>query len=325
MIGLPNCLELPRWTIKWSLPHRRPKAKWTSEARSTPDNVGVGLYIETTRRRFLKSGLSCAFGVSLSRALSMAADKPKLIPIGFQLYTVRGEFARNVPGTLKTLAQIGYKAVEFWGYGGTREIYQKYSAQELRKLLDDCGLKCCGMHLELKALSRENLPRTIENNQTLGSGYLNVASAKEKMGSEEGIVELADLLNQRAAECRPHKMTVGYHAHPFDFEKIKGRFAWEMLFSRTEPGVNMQMDVGNCLAGNGDPIAMLKEFPGRTRTIHIKEHKDRTFESDFYKEIFHLCETTSGAKWYIVEMGGPTGNGFEVPREVLAKLHRLGK
>jgi sugar phosphate isomerase/epimerase len=255
----------------------------------------------------------------------MAADKSKLIPIGFQLYTVRGEFAHDVPGTLKTLAQIGYKAVEFWGYDGTPEVYQKYSAAQLRKMLDDCGLKCCGMHLNLKALSSENLARTIENNRVLGSEYLNVAAAKEKMGSEAGIAELADLLTQRAAECKPHSMTVGYHAHPFDFEKIKGRFTWELLFSKTGPELNMQMDVGNCLSGNGDPIAMLKEFPGRTRTIHIKEHKDKTFESDYYREVFQLCQTSSGTKWYIVEMGGPNGTGFEVPREALGKLHQLGK
>jgi sugar phosphate isomerase/epimerase len=281
--------------------------------------------MQTTRRRFIQSSLGCALGLNLSRALSMAAETASKIPIGFQLYTVRGEFARNVPETLKALAKIGYKAVEFWGYGGTPNVYEKYSAAELRKLLDDVGLKCCGMHMDLKALAKENMPRTIENNQVLGSEYLNVAAAKEKMGSEAGIAELADLLNQRAAECRSHKMLVGYHAHPFDFEKVKDRFAWELLFSRTAPEVNMQMDVGNCLSGNGDPIAMLKKFPGRTRTIHIKEHKEKTFESDFYKEVFQLCETSSGTKWYIVEMGGLMGNGFDVPREALTRLHELGK
>lgn len=281
--------------------------------------------MQTTRRQFIKSGLGCGLGMTLSRIISPAASQEKVISIGFQLYTVRGEFSRNVPATLKTLGELGYKGVEFWGYGGTPDVYQQYSAVELRKLLDEHGLKCCGMHLELKALANENLERTIENNRTLGSEFLNVAAAKEKMGSEDAIGELADLLNRAAAECRAHKMTVGYHAHPFDFAKINGRFAWELLFSRTKPEVNMQMDVGNCLAGNGDPIAMLKKFPGRTRTIHIKEHQDKTFESDFYKEVFRLCETTSATKWYIVEMGGPEGNGFDVPREALAKLHRLGK
>jgi len=280
--------------------------------------------MQTTRRAFFKSGLGCAVGMSLGATLAKAAGKTGTIPIGFQLYTVRGEFAREVPQTLKKLAQIGYKAVELWGYAGTPNVYEKYTATDLRKMLDDYGLKCCGMHLELKALAKENFQRTLENNQVLGNEYLNVAAAKEKMGSEDGIAELAALLNQRAADCRPHKMAVGYHAHPFDFEKVKGRFAWELLFTRLEPEVNMQMDVGNCLSGEGDPIAMLKEFPGRTRTIHIKEHKEKTFESAFYKEVFQLCETVSGTKWYIVEMGGLLGNGFEVPREALEKLRGLG-
>jgi len=281
--------------------------------------------MQTTRRQFIQASLGCALGMTLPEQLSAASDQGGAIPIGFQLYTVRGELARDVPGTLKKLKELGYKAVEFWAYAGTPNVYQNYSGKELRKLLDDNGLKCCGFHLELKALAAENLQRTIDNSQALGNEYLNVAAAKEKMASESLIAELASLLNEAAGKCRPHKMTVGYHAHPFDFAKVNGRFAWEILFSRTQPEVNMQMDVGNCLAGDGDPIAMLKQFPGRTRTIHIKEHKEKTFESPFYKEVFRLCETTAGTKWYIVEMGGMLGNGFEVPREALAKLRRLGK
>src|SRR5438128_9462602 len=130
--------------------------------------------MQTTRRRFLKGTLTCGVGMALSPALSKGADTSKRIPIGFQLYTVRGEFARDVPGTLKKLGEIGYQAVEFWAYAGTTNVYEKYSAAELRKLLDQNGLKCCGMHMDLKALDKENLQRTIQNNQVLGSEYLNV-------------------------------------------------------------------------------------------------------------------------------------------------------
>ncbi|PWU12174.1 MAG: hypothetical protein C5B50_21950 [Verrucomicrobia bacterium] len=279
--------------------------------------------MQTTRREFVKTTVACAFGMSLGHSTSIAAEKR--IPIGFQLYTVRGEFSRDVPGTLKKLSEIGYKAVEFWGYAGTPTVYQKYSAADLRKLLDANHLKCCGIHLELKALEPANFNQTVENSQTLGNQYLNVAMAKDKMSSEKGIAELAEFLNETAVKCRPHKMTVGYHSHGFDFAKINGHFAWELLFKRTQPEVNMQLDVGNALDGNGDPIAMLNEFPGRTRTTHIKEHEDKTFDSDFYKEVFHLFETISGTKWYIVEMGGPSGDGFDIPREAFMKLKQLGK
>src|SRR5947209_19502434 len=121
--------------------------------------------MQTPRRRFIKSALGCSLGMSLSPTLLEAADAAKAIPIGFQLYTVRGEFSRDAPETLKTLGRLGYQGVEFWGYGGTPNVYQEYSAADLRKLLDATGLKCCGMHLELKALSKENRQRTIENNR----------------------------------------------------------------------------------------------------------------------------------------------------------------
>jgi sugar phosphate isomerase/epimerase len=281
--------------------------------------------MQTDRRQFIRTALAGSLGLTLSQSSSMAANHTSKIPIGFQLYTVRGEFEKNVPETLKTLAQIGYKGVEFWGYPGTPNVYQHYSASDLRKLLEDNGLKCCGMHMELKALASDNFSNTIENNRVLGNEYLNVAAAQDKMKTEETITELANLLNHAADQCRSDGMKVGYHAHPFDFAKVNGRYAWELLFSRAKPEVTMQMDVGNCLAGKGDPIAMMKEFPGRTRTIHIKEHQEKTFDTDFYKEIFHLCETTAATKWYIVEMGSRDGLGFDVPREALAKLHRVGK
>ena len=279
-----------------------------------------------TRREFIRSSLGCAItAMSSGQTVASAAGRTGSIPIGFQLYTVRGEFSRDVPKTLKTLSELGYVGVEFWGYAGTPNVYQKYTAAELRKLLDQNGLRCCGMHLQLKALAAPNLERTIETNRVLGSEYLNVAAAEEKMQSIEGIAQLAAFLTEAAEKCRPHRMKVGYHAHPFDFAKVHGMVPWELLFSRLGPEVNMQMDVGNCLAGKGDPIAMLKEFPGRTFSIHIKEHEDKTFGSDYYKEVFHLCETTCGTRWYIVEMGGKNGTGFEVPREALAKLRRLSK
>src|SRR5437879_9987495 len=140
-------------------------------------------HMQTTRRRFIKSAVGGGLGMALINPLAKAAQQGSRIPIGFQLYTVRGEFARDVPGTLKKLGELGYKAVEFWGYGGTPNVYQNYSASDLRKLLDDAGLKCCGMHMDLKALAKENLQRTIENKQTLAHEYLTVASEQENMRS----------------------------------------------------------------------------------------------------------------------------------------------
>ncbi len=275
-----------------------------------------------SRRAVLKASVAAAAGLSAARGLAGEAGK---IPIGIQLYAVRGEFEADVPRTLKAVAGLGYQAVEFWGYGGTPAVFKDYSAKQLRAMLDDNGLKCCGMHLQLKALEDSNLARTVENNQILGNKLLIVAAAQERMKSEETIKGLAEFLGAAAEKVRKQGMRVGYHAHGFDFVKIGGRFAWDILFSSAAPDVVMQMDIGNCLSGDGDPIAMLKKFPGRGASIHLREYQDKTFDGDYYKEVFQLCEMTQKTQWYIVEAGGDGGRGFDVPKQALATLRRIGK
>ncbi len=282
--------------------------------------------MNTSRRQFIQASLGLAAGCALCPAMAaeVTAAKKK-IPIALQLYSVRGDFERDVPGTLKAVGKLGYKAVEFWGYGGTPKVFQDYSAEQLRKLLDDNGLKCCGMHHQLKALEPAQLATTIENNRILGNRLLVIAAAEDRMGSEDAIRGFAAMLNETGKKLQAEKMRVGYHSHPFDFKKIGDRTPWDLLFSRTDPQVIMQLDVGNCLAGHGDPLAVLRKFPGRTLSIHIKEHEDKTFGSKFYEQVFELCETSCKTQWYIVEMGGDNGFGMEIPRKALADLRRLGK
>ena len=85
-------------------------------------------------------------------------------------------------------------------------------------------------------------------------------------------MKTAKLFTEMAAKVKPQGMRVGYHAHGGDFKKFDGETAWDILFGNAGPDVVMQMDIGNCLGGGGDPYAMLKKFPGRSATIHLKEH-----------------------------------------------------
>ncbi|MCD6338587.1 MAG: TIM barrel protein, partial [Verrucomicrobia bacterium] len=172
-----------------------------------------------SRRDFLRAA-AAASAAGLSRTLQAAGPRGRKPSIGLQLYAVRGEFARDVPGALQTVARIGYQGVEFWGYGGEPKVFRDYAAEDLRKLLDKTGLKCCGMHLQLRAIQGDRLQRTVRVNQLLGNRRLIVAAAEAYMRSEKKIAELAALLNETAARLRPRGMRIGYHAHPFDFRKI---------------------------------------------------------------------------------------------------------
>ncbi len=280
------------------------------------------------RREFLKVGAVTTGALLTDAGRALAAKKSgRRVPIGFQLYSLRGEFAKDVPNTLKNVAEIGYAGVEFWGYNGTPAVYKEWTAKQLRKLLDDNGIKCCGMHMSVKALQDENFQRTVELNKVLGNKLMNVAAASREMKTPDSIKKFAQFMSDRAAKAAPLGMVVGYHCHPFDMVRFGDKSGWEIFFSTVSPKVAMQLDMGNCARGGGDPIAILKEFPHRAHSVHIKEFDDAVWVPGNPKwlEIFKLCETTQPIEWYIVEQGGSGGNGFEIPRECLQKLKKMHK
>src|SRR5213082_1497631 len=145
------------------------------------------------RREFLKTTAAVAVAATTPGDLFAAGEYGgNKIPFGLQLYSVRNECAKDLDGTVAAVAKMGYKAVEFAGYYGR-------DAAALRKLLDDVGLKCCGTHIGLDTLLGDNLPKTVEFNQTLGNKFLIVPSLSGKYTkSRQGWEEAADIFSELA-------------------------------------------------------------------------------------------------------------------------------
>lgn len=250
-------------------------------------------------------------------------------PIALQLFSVRGEVAKGLAPALKTVADLGYQGAEPWGYDGKTLVWQGHSAAEIRKMYDDNGLKCCGIHLATDALRHDNLQRTIEFNQILGNKFLIVAWDKPRMSTCDGIADLAAILNGVAEKLKPLGMYCGYHCHGFDFDKVDGLIAWDVLFGATQKDVVMQLDIGNCASGGGDPIATLKKFPGRARSVHLKDFggpKGSVIGEGKmdWKTIFELCRTLHQPEWYVIEEGGEGGIGYEVSGRSLKAVKAMG-
>jgi sugar phosphate isomerase/epimerase len=279
-----------------------------------------------SRRDVLKQGAGltalCALGPTpLMRAARAAAAK---IPIGLQLYSVRNECGKDLPGVLKAVAAMGYKGVEFAGYYGR-------DAAALRKLLDENGLACCGTHTGWNTIQDDALKATVEFNRTLGNKYLVVPGLpKGRLETVEACKETAKILTAQAAKVKDAGMYVGYHAHGGDFKKFAdGQTPWEVIFGNAGPGVIMQLDTGNCLGGGGDPIAILKKFPGRSLTIHLKEHGGPAAAAVGdgevkWSEVFALCESTGKTEWYIVEHESGSAP-MESVKACIDNLRKMGK
>jgi len=267
------------------------------------DVMKHNLSSEVSRREFVHQSALGAAGVALGlgvaqTGIAAAADKKKKIPVGLELYSLREECKTDLPGMLAAVSKIGYKGVEFAGYHGR-------SAMELRKMLDDNGLIACGTHTPFETVKDDKLKETVEFNRTVGNKFIIVPWMNEAKSKQEWL-DRAKLFNDIADTIKGDGMSVGYHAHAHDFKQIEGVSAWDLFFGNTKPEVIMQLDTSNCREGGADPVAVLKKYPGRARSIHIKSHgagpEAVIGEGDIdWPAVFAFCEGEGRTEWYVVE------------------------
>ena len=165
-----------------------------------------------TRRDILKLGGTAAASALLFPALGAQGRAAwKRVPVGTQLWCVRKQLATDIPGTLNSLAAIGFDAVELENAFGR-------SGAEWRKHLDAAKLKPCGFHHRLDELQGDKLAATVAFNQAIGNRNLIIRSfPAEVYKSADLVKKTADAVNDIAAKAKPHDMRVGYHNHTTDF------------------------------------------------------------------------------------------------------------
>ena len=258
------------------------------------------------RRSFLRTAAASAASVAVAPLVFSqegASPQRKRIPIGVQLYSVRNAANNDIAKTLEALAKMGYEGVEF--YGGH---YFGKEMSELRKMLDDNGLKCPSTHTGLGDL-RNHFDRTVDIHKALGAQFIFVPGGLNRYYENVDTIKgIADEFNKLSEKARAVDMYIGYHAHGYDAVKVDGVEAWERFFDATVPEVLMQMDIGNYADGNGDPYRQIEKFKGRSKSVHLKEAGQRGPARPIIGEgtvdwprVFELSETVGGVEWYIVE------------------------
>ena len=245
------------------------------------------------------------------------------IPIALQLYSVREECAKDFTGTIKAVSEMGYEGVEFAGY-------YNLEAKEIKKILDDFNLKIAGSHLGINTLLGDELKKTVEFNSILDNKFLVVpALPPEYIKTKESWLKAAELLGEISEKVKPYGIRVGYHNHDIEFKAIDGEIPWDLFFQNTSKDVIMQLDIGNAMHGSADPIEILKKYPGRAITVHLKEYPfsaPAIGEGEVkWDEIFNLCETLGGTEWYIVEYETPSPSPLESIKRCIENLKRMRK
>ena len=272
-----------------------------------------------SRRSFL--ALSAALPW-VFRGLGSGASAQGSIPVGLELYSVRDALQKDLQGTVRAVAEMGYECVEFYApYFDWTET----QAKQMRKLLDDLGMRCFSTHNDEDYLSQKNLEHARDLNLILGSKYV-VQAWSDPKPSLEGWKALADNLNAVAEKLEPAGLKAGYHNHQAEFTAKDGQRPIEILAKNTKPSVMLQLDVGTCLEAGGDPVAWIRANPGRIRSIHCKDWSSdpgKGYKVLFgegvadWKGIFQAAESVGGLEYYLIEQEGSRFTELETARRCL--------
>ncbi|MFB3893062.1 MAG: sugar phosphate isomerase/epimerase family protein [Phycisphaerae bacterium] len=228
------------------------------------------------------------------------AKNARKIPIALQLYSIRHECKKDLKGTLAAVAKMGYDGVEFAGYYDT-------PAADLRKMLDDFGLKAAGTHIGINALLGDELKKTVEFNKAIGNSFLIVPGLPpERTKTAEDWAQTAALAEDLAVQLGPQGLWVGFHNHSAEMADFAGRRAWDILYGSTKKVV-MQMDTGNALHAGVEPLAFMKKYPGRHQSVHMKEHSAAKGwvplgEGDVdFQGVVSFCKSSGDTRWFVIE------------------------
>jgi sugar phosphate isomerase/epimerase len=279
-----------------------------------------------SRRSFL------SLTASATVALALPAAAKKRLPIGIELYAVRDELQKDLMGTVRKVAQLGYEVVEF--YSPYTQWTTDY-AKDVRKLLDELKIKCLSTHNSANVFTPENLPKAIELNQIIGSKTLVMASAGRVEGGIDGWKGVAAKLTMASEKLKPLGMRAGFHNHKVEFVAIDGKRPIEVLAANTPKDVTLQFDVGTAVEAGADCVAWIKANPGRIRSLHLKEwtgadnKADKGYRVLFgegdapWKEIFKAAEAKGGAEYYLMEQEGSRFSSLETAEKCLATYKKM--
>jgi sugar phosphate isomerase/epimerase len=273
-----------------------------------------------TRRSFL--------ALAGAAPLALAAQTRKRIPVGIELFSVREELAKDLPATVSAVAKMGYEVVEFFS-----PYYQWTSdyAKEVRKLLDDLGIRCPSTHNGTNSFTPEGIDKAIELNQILGAKYIVMAGAGRVAGLD-GWKRVADQLTRAAEKLKPLGMFAGFHNHKSEFLLVEGKRPMDVLAAGTPKEVTLQLDVGTCMDAGADPVAWINSNPGRITSIHCKDwsasagkgYSVLVGEGDSpWLKIIEAAESTGGVEYYLIEQEGSRYPALETAERCLANWKKL--
>ena len=249
------------------------------------------------------------------------------LPIAIQLYSVRDDMEKDFEGTVRKVKELGYEGVEFAGLFGK-------SGSEVKALCDDIGIVPVSAHVPYYDML-ENPEAVLQDYKDLGCEYVVVPYLTEECRpGTDGWAATVEGIRKIGAAAKEMGLQLLYHNHDFEFLKIDGEYALDILYN-TIPEELLKTEIDTCWVnvGGEEPAAYVEKYTGRAPVVHLKdfygakgngplykligiEEEEQASENTFefrpvgsgvqnFPKIIAAAEN-AGAKWLIVEQDDPS-------------------
>jgi sugar phosphate isomerase/epimerase len=222
------------------------------------------------RRKFLQmaaiAGLSTL--VPGSKTFGFPGSRPEPAPakIGLQLYTVRNEMSKDIPGTLAKIAAMGFDSVEtaFWP--------DQITLKQAAKYLKDAGLSVSSAHVALPIGDKKSLmletASAFDCKRMIWHGW----PEDKRYSSLDGTKELIEIYNESNQFAKSNGLSFGLHNHWWEYRnQVGGRFVYEVLKESVDPDIFFEIDTYWVKVAGQDPAKIVAEFGNRAPFLHIKD------------------------------------------------------
>jgi len=283
--------------------------------------------MEFTRREFIAGAAGGA------AALAGPLVAKKRIPVALELYSLRVEAGNDLPGTLAAIKKMGYDGIELVCEKGglvSNEVLWGRPFKEVAAMVKGSGLRVYSIHHGLRLLQGDQLEKTIEINKMVGNRNV-TCSWMDAAKTIAPWYEHAKTFNAIQAKLKKHKMNVGLHNHGAEVQPVEGKLPWDVFMDNTAKDVTGQMHVAAFPSANLDPVAYIKKYPGRSRTMQLNDWAPGKRgvllgEGEVrWKALFDAAESVGGIQAYIIEQESyPTGmSPLEACRRCLENFRKL--
>src|SRR6266566_3173747 len=206
----------------------------------------------------------------IGSAAPSAAYKDFKGSVGLQLYSLREQFKKDVPGTLDEVKSFGIRYVEL---AGTYNLPPEQFKTELAKR----GIDAVSGHFPYEKF-RDDLESIARESKTLGLKYVGCAWITHQRDFDEKTCREAAAVFNRAGEAlAKHGLKFFYHTHGYEFQPHGQGTLFDLLMTETNPKfVSFEMDIFWIVHPGQDPVKLLEKYGKRWQLMHLKDMRKGT-------------------------------------------------